>query len=238
MQAPDAAPPVQGNLLLNHVLGATVLINHPDEPLALDQAAADVAGRRGVPYAIPAGGSTGVGALGYVGAMLELAGQLWEQGVAPSALYFADGSGGTHAGIALGRRLYGLDFPAIGVRISGDAALGRQLALRVIEQAVDRLGVANPLTESDLRCDDRQVGEGYAIPTAGCLEAMALLARTEAILLDPVYTAKAFRPGVRHPRRRLRPARERHLSAYRRLAGVVRPSRHRARRARVLITAR
>jgi D-cysteine desulfhydrase family pyridoxal phosphate-dependent enzyme len=185
---------VQGNLLLDKLLGATVHIVGSGEEIQgkVDEVAADLTDTGAVPYVIPVGGSNGVGALGYVSGMLELAGQLWEQDINPRAMYFAAGSGGTQAGIVMGARMHGLDMDLVGVRVSGNATEGIDRAFVVAEQTADVLGIRNPLSKDEFIADDRHVGEGYGIPTDEGLAAIKLLAQTEAVLLDPVYTSKAF----------------------------------------------
>jgi D-cysteine desulfhydrase family pyridoxal phosphate-dependent enzyme len=194
MNAASANPPIQGNLLLDHLFGAT--IHYVDSEGArqarVEEVAADLTDTGAVPYVIPGGGSNGIGALGYVNAMLELQGQLVKGGIAPAAMYFAAGGGGTHGGIAVGAKLYGLDFDIIGVLVEDTTLEGVERASRVSSWTAARLGIDNPVTQSSLTCDDSQVGEGYGIPTDAGLEAILLLARTEGILLDPVYTGKAF----------------------------------------------
>lgn len=187
-------PPIQGNLLVDHLLGADVqFVATGDERNArMEEIAADLRDQGATPYIIPGGGSNGVGALGYVAAMLELNHQLWQEGVQPRRMYFAAGGGGTHGGIALGGALYGADYELVGVLVEGENAPGVERAWNVIAAAADRLGIANPVRKADVVCDDSQVGAGYGIPTEACLAAIELLARTEGVLLDPVYTGKAF----------------------------------------------
>lgn len=195
LNAKTTDPEVQGNLLLDKLLGATVhvVVGGPEERQAkVDEVAADLADNGHVPYIIPGGGSNGVGSLGYVGAMLELSHQLWEQGVQPTAMYFAAGGGGTHGGIIMGAKLYGLDFAIKGVLVEGKAEAGVERGYRVTGWTAERLGIDNPVAKSDIVCDDGHVGEGYGIPTEEGLAAIKLLARTEGVLLDPVYTSKAF----------------------------------------------
>lgn len=195
LNARTSDPEVQGNLLLDKLLGATVHVvaGGPDERQAkVDEVAADLADRGHLPYIIPGGGSNGVGALGYVGAMLELSYQLWEQSIQPKAMYFAAGGGGTHGGIIMGAKLYAVEFAINGVLVEGKAEAGVERAHRVTGWTAERLGIDNPVAASDIVCDGGHVGDGYGIPTREGLHAIALLARTEGVLLDPVYTAKAF----------------------------------------------
>lgn len=152
----------------------------------------------GRPYVIPTGGSTPVGALGYVNAAQEVDRQLREQGDGPAdALFFASGSGGTHAGLACGAQLAGWHTAVIGVEIDpiprepdGDSPYAR--AVRQITEATAAL------LRSPARTDDKIVlcpdfaGPAYGVSTPEGQEAIRLLARTEGIFLDPVYTGKAF----------------------------------------------
>jgi D-cysteine desulfhydrase family pyridoxal phosphate-dependent enzyme len=189
-------PELQGNLLVDHLLGAEIVCvdveSEAERDAKMDDVAAELRDKGAIPYVIPGGGSNGVGALGYVAAMLELQHQLWERDLQPTHLYVAVGGGGTHGGIALGARLFGADYPITGVLDEGENAGGVERAWRVAAQTAERLNIINPVTRANITCDDRQVGAGYGIATEACLEAIGLLARTEAVLLDPVYTGKAF----------------------------------------------
>jgi D-cysteine desulfhydrase family pyridoxal phosphate-dependent enzyme len=194
LNAANPEPDVQGNLLLDHLLGAKVHIvaTQAERPAKMEEIAADLADSGAVPYIIPGGGSNGVGSLGYVAAMLEIQGQLLELGVAPKALYFAAGGGGTHSGIIMGAKLFGIDFNCIGIMVEGDNAGGIERATRVAGWTAERLGITNPVSPDDILVDAGHVGEGYGIPTDEGIAAIKLLARTEGVLIDPVYTAKAF----------------------------------------------
>lgn len=201
-------PEPEGNLLLDRLFGATVhYVQATDAMLAVgdDEAvvarvvdAERAAGRQA--YVIPVGGSSGIGTLGYVAGTLELVEQLAAMDVRPSRLYYASGSRGTQAGLALGARLTGASYALYGVAVSAGEPEKVERARRIANEAAARLGVADRLTHEDLFTDQGFIGEGYGIPTDAALEAIALLARTEAILLDPTYTAKAFAALVDHVR--------------------------------------
>lgn len=194
LTAPDDAPPVQGNYLLDRLLGARCHIVPADAnvTLKMGEIAADLKDQGERPYIIPVGGSNAVGALGYVGAMLEMNAQLWEQSVNANWLYHAAGSGGTQAGIVLGAALYGAEYQVVGVAVSGTGDQKVERALELVNQTANLLEVENPVRSEQVISDDSQVGPGYGIPTADTLEAIQILARTEGIFLDPVYTGKAF----------------------------------------------
>lgn len=187
-------PAEQGNLLLDRLLEADVRLYPPatDVDAAMAEVAAELRGRGERPYVIPVGGSNAVGTLGYVAATLEIVGQLAEQGMAPSGLYYANGSRGTQAGLALGAKIYSAPYRVRGIAVSPGDAEKRPRAIAIANEAAALLGVAARLADEDLPNDEGQIGAGYGIATPGCLEAIRLLARHEAIFLDPVYSGKAM----------------------------------------------
>ena len=190
----DPEPEVQGNFLLDKLLQITYeqVETESERAARMQQLAGQLRREGAVPYIIPGGGSNDVGAVGYVTAMLELQKQLWDASVNPSAMYFASGGGGTQAGIALGAAIYNCDFDAVGIAIEDDGESVADRAWAIIEKTGQRLGIEPPLQRSDLICRDGHVGPGYAVPTEECVDAIRLLARTEAIFIEPIYTAKAF----------------------------------------------
>ena len=205
-----AAPALQGNLLLDHLFGATVhLIPASEDPslaVAVDEVAkvAEVvdslaaSGER--PYVVPIGGSSGMGAVGYVAGTLELVQQLADRGEAPTRLYFGSGSRGTQAGLELGARMFAAPYRVIGIAVSGGEDEKKERAARIGNEAAQLIESSVRLVADELHTDQGYIGEGYGIPTAGCLEAIGLLARTEGILLDPVYTGKAMAGLIDHVR--------------------------------------
>jgi len=202
------APAVEGNLLLDHLFGAEVRFVPAEDPmLAVGRDAEVVAevvreeeacGRHA--YVIPIGGSSPVGALGYVAGTEELVGQLRALDCRPSRLYYASGSRGTQAGLTLGAKLSDAPYTLWGVAVSAGEAEKIDRAKRAANEAAMLLGVQARVAHEDLFTDQAFIGEGYGIPTEAGLEAIELLAKTEAILLDPVYTSKGFSALVRHVR--------------------------------------
>ncbi len=193
---------IQGNLLIDRLLGAEIhFIEPPDDPAAmagpaeaetLAQVEADLRARGEQPYMIPLGGSTPVGALGYVAAVAELASQLSYLPDAPRRLYFASSSRGTAAGLVLGTRLLDAPFRVQGVAVAGGDPVATENAARIANEAAVLLGRTVDLRVDDFTTDQSQIGPGYGVSTPGSLEAIELLARNEGILLDPVYTAKGM----------------------------------------------
>jgi D-cysteine desulfhydrase family pyridoxal phosphate-dependent enzyme len=207
----DERAPAQGNLLLDRMFGAEVhFVPESDDPSrgANDAEAAAIEGvldelraRGERPYLIPVGGSNAVGTCGYVAGTLELVEQLWNAGEAPTRLYYASGSRGTQAGLALGAKIYNAPYEVRGIAVSGGDAEKTPRARQIANEAAELLGAAVRITTDDLFTDEGQIGSGYGIPTAAGLEAISLLARCEGILLDPVYTGKAM-AGLIHDARR------------------------------------
>lgn len=202
-------PVLQGNLLLDHLYGATVsYVAAPDDSrLALGsdeervrevEAELQRAGKR--PYTIPVGGSSAVGALGYALGTIELMEQLSAAALEPSRLYYASGSRGTQAGLTLGAKLCDARYRVYGVAVSGGEPEKAPRAYNAANAAAERLDTPARVESDDLFTDQDFIGEGYGIPTAECLEAISLLARTEGILLDPCYTGKAMAGLIAHVR--------------------------------------
>ena len=183
-----------GNQLLDALLGARV--HHL--PCSADALAAAHAragqlraeGRR--PYVVGAGGSSPVGALGYASCAAEIRAQEAVLGLAFERIVVANGSHGTHAGLAAGMAAAGDDprrVLSFTVLAELDEALRGTHALA--EATLALLGGA-ALPEAAIRVDGSQRGESYGVPTEAMRAAVRLMARTEGLLLDPVYSGKAF----------------------------------------------
>ena len=138
------------------------------------------------------GGSDAVGATGYAVALAELYGQAREMGIGLDAIYFASSSGGTHAGLAAGARLLSWDIPVIGISIDEKQADLQRNVAALATATADRLGTPASFAPDDIRAKDGYLGAGYGVMGDLERDAIALLARTEGILLDPVYTGRAF----------------------------------------------
>ena len=181
-----------GNLLLDLLLGAQV---HFVEDKTAGQAFMSALGEElqdgGYrPYLIPYGGSNALGAAAYALAVRELMAQM--AGMTFDAVVFATSSGGTQAGLVAGARLFGLHAQIVGISVDEPASILAPRVARLAEAALDLLGEPGRVTADEIVVDDRFRGGGYAV--VGDLErdAIRTLARTEGILLDPVYTGRAF----------------------------------------------
>ncbi len=190
------APPVpEGNLLLDHLLGAVVhwCGGHgkgEDIPAIAERLRAE--GRR--PYVIPFGGSNAVGATGFVAAVAELAPQLEAAGRI-DAVVLPSASAGTHAGTMVGRDACDLEMEIVGIAIDrpGPGQPPYEAALAALANDVARrVGMEARYTAAQFQTRYGYFGGGYAVVGDAEREAIRLVARTEGILLDPVYTGRAM----------------------------------------------
>jgi 1-aminocyclopropane-1-carboxylate deaminase/D-cysteine desulfhydrase-like pyridoxal-dependent ACC family enzyme len=190
----NGAPPERptGNALLDGLLGAEVRYVATRDARALaTEGAAEEARREGrTPYVIPVGASTPLGAAAYVLAVRELLSQIEP----PDVIVHSSSSGGTQAGLVAGCALAGVPTRVIGVSADEPARRLEEEVRRIIHGLPDLISTSSSHVLRDLRVDvdDRFVGEGYGVSTEASREAIALMARTEAIFLDPTYTAKAM----------------------------------------------
>jgi 1-aminocyclopropane-1-carboxylate deaminase/D-cysteine desulfhydrase-like pyridoxal-dependent ACC family enzyme len=192
LSGPVASPPGPGVLLMQ-ALGAVVhQVPSGDRAAresAVDTVTAAVRDRGGRPYVIGVGGSGVLGAWGQVLAAEEAFGQAASAGLAVDRVVLPSATGGTQAGLMVGARNH-----SPGTRVTGVVVARPASELRpAIESMVRGLTTAAATVgDAAIDLDESQLGEGYGRPTAAAAEAAALLARTEAILTDPIYTAKAL----------------------------------------------
>jgi D-cysteine desulfhydrase family pyridoxal phosphate-dependent enzyme len=197
LRAPEGGPPreLTGNVLLDHVLGATIHWTTERAPYAntLSQVEAELRGAGKRPYVVPYGGSNPYGLLGYAVAMREYAAQA--RGFEPfDAHVFATSSGGTQSGMLLGAHLASLPDTTRILGISVDRPAD-QLVPEVVALAnggAELLGLNWRLDPSAVAVNDDYTGGGYAVIGDPEREAIRLLARHEGILADPVYTGRAL----------------------------------------------
>lgn len=182
-----------GNLLLDELLGAHVYWSDTRdcaEPVGRVMAELRAIGRH--PYLIPLGGSNVIGATGYVLAMQELMEQTNAARLNFDFIVFASSSGGTQAGVALGARAFGYRGSVLGISVDHPAdSLKTQVAALATATAT-HIGL-DALSVADLvNVNDDYLGEGYAQVGETEREAIRMMAQVEGILLDPVYTGRAF----------------------------------------------
>ena len=182
-----------GNVLLDQLLGARLhwlpTGQNLDEVMALRAQTLSNAGE--VPYVMPVGGSNAIGAMGYVDCGLELAQQLRIQNISFDAIVLATGSAGTQAGLLAGLALAGIEIPVLGITVSRSSGEQCDKVLTLLHE-VQVLLEQPRLHEDHVICFDQYYGAGYGVPTPLMIEAVRLAASLEGLLLDPVYSGKAF----------------------------------------------
>ena len=200
-----------GNLLLDRIMGAEIHLEPSD---GVDMMVAEERIREEVKmrmetlkaegrtcYEIPMGGANAIGSLGFVEAYVELAEDLQRIGKSAQYLYHATGTGGTLAGLVAGKKLLQSEIKirSIGVGIGGEGYEER--VVHHANGALDLLNRPERVLQEDLAVISGYYGEGYEVPSKEGYRALRLLAETEGIFLDPVYTAKAFSGMVDHIRK-------------------------------------
>ena len=186
LSGPPADPPGPG-IRLAQAFGATVhqlaTADRAEREAKVRDVVAETAAAGGRPYVIDVGGSGALGAYGQLLAAREVLAQARDAGVSIDRVVLASATGGTHAGL-----LTGLP-PAIAIDGIVAARTADELRPVIARTAAD---LGRPVDPNTIELDGRQIGEGYGRPTDAAREAAELLAHTEAILVDPIYTAKAL----------------------------------------------
>lgn len=204
---------LDGNNLLAALLGAELRWTGNRARDAVMQSTFEEEKTRHAPYLIPYGGSNPTGAAGYVAAVEELVAQLQSGAVgveAFDAIVHASSSGGTQAGLALGAAALNLPTRVLGVSVDAEADALQARVADLANRTAAHLGLSVRLSPGDVHVDANYLGGGYAIVGAPEREAITLAARTEGLLLDPVYTGRAFaglldriRRGLHRPGERI-----------------------------------
>lgn len=185
-----------GNVLLNKIFQAR-LSRHPagaDMDGEMQKLATQLtaAGKHKNPYIIPGGGSNAVGALGYANAALELVEQANDRRLKIDHIVHATGSSGTQAGLVAGLRGINANIPLLGISVRAARRAQEERVLQLARDTAALLQLGDAIKAADVCVNDDYVGPGYGIPAADTLDAIALLATLEGVLLDPVYSAKGM----------------------------------------------
>lgn len=195
---PANPPATTGNILLDRLVGAEIVwitrAAWRDRNRLLAEQAERIRAAGGRPYVVPEGGSNALGSWGYIRAMHELAGDLAAL-PAPVTVVYACGSGGTGAGLILGAKLFGL--AARGIRVAAvnvcdDRAYFLDVIGRICRDAEERWQLGTGVSPSDIEILDGHVGAGYAKSRPDELATIRDVCRSDGVVLDPVYTGKAF----------------------------------------------
>ncbi len=192
-------PPAKttGNILLDELLGAELIWTGAESREAVLQATyAKEQSAGNAPYLIPLGGSNALGAISYAAATQELAEQIQSrpelkpQGF--TRIYFASSSGGTHAGLAVGAKAWLPQTEVLGLSVDETLEQLQCNVAPIATEAAQRLGLPFTFAPADIHANADYIGAGYALMGDRERETIRLLARLEGILVDPVYTGKAF----------------------------------------------
>jgi D-cysteine desulfhydrase len=198
---PAKPPATTGNILLDRLCGAEIVwISRPqwrERNRLLAEHADRIRAAGGRPYIVPEGGSNALGSWGYLRAMHELAADLADiaSPTNPATIVYACGSGGTGAGLILGAKLLGLASRGIrvaGVNVCDDRAYFLDVIGRICSDADQRWQLGANITADDIELVDGHVGLGYARSRPEELATIRDLCRSDGVVLDPVYTGKAF----------------------------------------------
>ena len=185
-----------GNLLLDDLLGAEIRwlgdVSWWELPARIEAIAAEQRALGAKPYVIPLGGSSPLGALGYVLAMEELVQQCRGLNLAFDRIVIASSSAGTQSGLLVGAALFGFDGQITAISIGESAGELRRRVADLAPQVAALVGAPTRLDLDKVQADDRYLGGGYAVVGTAEREAVRLLAQTEGILVGPVYTGRAL----------------------------------------------
>jgi len=188
-------PDASGNNFLFRLLGVEkieVVSAGTDMAAAMQKVAEDLdrEGRRG--YVIPGGGSNPIGATGYVACAQEIQEQLFDKGLCIDRLVVASGSTGTHAGLLTGFYGCNMNIPIVGIGVSRDPGDQDPLVYDLVQKTAERVGVNQSIPMNAVVTFGDYWRPKYSVPNKKMVEAVNMMAKTEGILLDPVYTGKAM----------------------------------------------
>ncbi len=204
VQSGEKPEKMVGNPRINELMGVSIeYVDSRDERQPTMEKIADELKDEGKqPYIIPLGASNEIGSWGFVNAVDELQAQQQEIGMQFDAIIHACSSGGTTAGLEVGKRLFGLhDMPVYGISADDPPEKIKESILSATQPMIERIGLDAPITAEELNIDDSYVGEGYGIPTELSANVTKAFLDVEGITLDPVYTAKAAAALVDYSRK-------------------------------------
>ena len=185
---------LNGNVLLDRLHGASVSKRSGGTDMNLEmQDFADALIEKGKkPYIIPGGGSNPIGALGYVNCARELTEQASEIGLKIDALVHATGSAGTQAGLVTGLAAIQSSIHLLGIGVRAPKDKQEQMVFDLAQKTADYLDTGIEIERDKVRAICDYVGAGYGLPTDGMIKSVKLLAQSEGLLFDPVYSGKGL----------------------------------------------
>jgi D-cysteine desulfhydrase family pyridoxal phosphate-dependent enzyme len=206
---PSLPSEVDGNLLLDFVFDSDIrlvdkqegqkMMEYEGVKEVVDAVAEEVRNQGGRPYIAPIGGSLPEasmdkpwGAIGYVNGFIEVAEQMASRGADIDAVVFATGSGSTQGGLLVGAKLISPEARTVGISVSETQETMTRYVRTITDQTMELLGQRQPISDDDIIVFDDYLRGGYGILDKMVAEAIRLVAETEGVLLDPVYTGKAM----------------------------------------------
>ena len=188
-------PEASGNNFLFQLLGVksiTVVEGGSNMMAEMEKVAEKLRAQGKKPYIIPGGASNSIGALGYVSCAEETLRQLFDMQLKLDHMIVPSGSAGTHAGIIAGMIGNNAGIPVTGIGVNRKKPVQEAAVLKLANETLEKIGTSARVDAKDVVAFDDYVGPGYSLPTPAMVDAVKLLAQTESILLDPVYSGKAM----------------------------------------------
>lgn len=186
-------PEASGNNFLYRLLGVKSITVVPGGSKMMDEMeklAEKLRSQGKKPYIVPGGASNKIGALGYVQCAQELMQQMFLNNYNFDHIIVPSGSAGTHAGFLLGILGCNMNIPVTGIGVNRKKPVQEEAVYNLMKETAEMIGMKMEIPRNAVVAYDDYVGPGYSLPTDGMIEAVKLLAQTEGILLDPVYTGK------------------------------------------------
>ena len=185
---------ITGNLFLDQILGVRIhqVKDSSERKPRMEEVKETLLSQNKTPYIIPTGGSTRIGALGYLNCISEIVHQSKELGISFDYFIHATGSGGTQSGVLLGTELYYPDMKVLGINVGEPREELTQIIEAIIKEFIEDWKLKISIKRNTISIVDGYYGEGYGIPTTEMIDAVKLVAKLEGIFLDPVYGGKAM----------------------------------------------
>ncbi len=191
------AKDIDGNLFLNKLLGADIKFITAEDykhnrMLIMENLKTEYEKQGFKPYIIPEGASNGIGTFGYFNAMEEILNQEKDMNIHFDKIIVAVGSGGTHAGLLLSKKILGFHGEIYGINVCDNEDYFKNRIHNILDESINYLNIDLNFNLDEIHIIDGYVGRGYALSTPETLEFILHIAQLEGLILDPVYTGKAM----------------------------------------------
>ncbi len=191
------AKDIDGNLFLNKLLGADIKFITAEDykhnrMLIMENLKTEYEKQGFKPYIIPEGASNGIGTFGYFNAMDEILNQEKDMNIHFDKIIVAVGSGGTHAGLLLSKKILGFHGEIYGINVCDNEDYFKNRIHNILDESINYLNIDLNFNLDEIHIIDGYVGRGYALSTPETLEFILHIAQLEGLILDPVYTGKAM----------------------------------------------